>query len=611
VNRTDYLFGLPESESARVSFYLKLFEQRRLRRVNFEPQWQEAAALAWPEYMNTFTYGHVRSPGVKYTQYQVDSTAAIASHQFMSIVDSIATPHTMMWSKITCSNNDVMKSREARLYFDEVTQCLWKSRYDHAANFLGQNQQNLQGYGVFGNMGMFVDKLIAYPGKEEPGLSYKSTPVGEIYVLQNFQGLVDGYIRHFRVDARGAAQRWGYEKLPAALRNAVEISSSQLFNFMEIVHPRTDWMPWAVLSPKGKRFTSCYISIEGHCILEEGGYNSFPLAYGRYMQAPEEEYGRGPAQMVLPALKTLNALKTDYLEQGHLAIKPAYLIGDDGLMDFKSHAGAYNYGGVTADGRPLVHTLPNGQIQAGEELMTREERFVNDAFLVSLYRRMWDDAKTGTTRTAREVIEDANDRGIFLAPALGRLCTEYLGPLIHRELDLLSWLRKLPPMPGILREANGEYEICYTSPLARAVRNQEVAGAMQTVEFAQQVVNVTGDNSLLDIFDFNSMLSEMGDIRNVPERWFADAASRAKKAQARQQAQEREMRAKEAPSEAAKMKAQAVMIKAQSGGNIGGTLSGTAPGGMPQMPGSPGLPGAPGNAGQVGRPGIPGTPGGY
>jgi hypothetical protein len=39
------------------------------------------------------------------------------------------------------------------------------------------------------------------------------------------------------------------------------------------------------------------------------------------------------------------------------------------------------------------------------------------------------------------------------------------------------------------------------------------------------------------------------------------------------------------PGRAAIMKAQAINTKAQTGGNIGGTLSGTPQGGMPMMPG--------------------------
>jgi hypothetical protein len=256
--------------------------------------------------------------------------------------------------------------------------------------------------------------------------------------------------------------------------------------------------------------------------------------------------------------------------------------------------------------------LPTGKIQAGEEMMNKEGQYVAAAFLVDLYARLWDDAKNGnSSKTAREVIEDANDRGLFLAPTLGRLSTEYLGPLITRELDILSWLGKLPKMPPALKEADGDYEICYTSPIARSVRNQEVAGAMQTVEFAKEVVSVTGDPSLMDNFDFDTMLQEIGDIRNVPERWFADKAAKAAKAKARAQAQEREQRAKELPGLAAIEKAHAITAKAQNGGNIGGALSGTPQGGMPQMPGNPGQPGQPGQGGQPGQPGQPGTPGGY
>lgn len=607
----DYFQMCCDDEQSRVAYYMMAFDQLRLRRVNFEVQWEESAALAWPEYMNTFSYGHVNTPGIKKSQFQVDSAAAIASWRFMSIVDSITTPHNMMWSKIRADNKDLMKDRAVRQYFNNVTETLWTERYKPEANFLGQNQTNLQGYGVFGNMGMFTDELRNHPRKLR-GLSYRSTPCGEIYVMQNMQGVVDGYCRYFKLDARQAYQRFG-EKIPMQVAQALRLQSKVLFDFLEFVHPRTDWMPWETLTPKGKPWASCYISVEGKCILEEGGYRLFPLSYGRYQQAPEEDYGRGPCQMVLPALKTSNAIAKDYLEQGHLALKPAYLIGDDGLVDFKSHAGAYNYGGVTADGNPLVHMLPTGQIQAGEELLARQDRYIGAAFLTDLYDRLWNDAKKGggNDKSAREVIEDANDRGLFLAPTLGRLSAEYLGPLITRELDLLSWLRKLPPMPPALREAGGEFSVVYTSPIAQAVRLQEVAGGMQTVEFAREVVNVTGDPSLMDAFDFDTMLQEIGDIRNMPDRWFADAKAKAQKAKARQQAQERDQQAKELPGKAAIMKAQAITAKAATGGNIGGTLSGTPDGGMPQMPGSPGQPGQAGSNGGPGTPGKPGTPGGY
>jgi hypothetical protein len=69
-----------------------------------------------------------------------------------------------------------------------------------------------------------------------------------------------------------------------------------------------------------------------------------------------------PAQLVLPSLKTLNAQKVTFLKQGHRAADPVLLMADDGMVGMNMRPGAQNKGGVTADGKPLVHTLPTGDI---------------------------------------------------------------------------------------------------------------------------------------------------------------------------------------------------------------------------------------------------------
>jgi hypothetical protein len=86
------------------------------------------------------------------------------------------------------------------------------------------------------------------------------------------------------------------------------------------------------LDAKGKPFQSLYVSVEGKCLMaEEGGYREFPYAVSRYDQTPGEVYGRGPAQIVLPGLKTLNAEKSVFLKTGHRAGDPVYLLPDDGI----------------------------------------------------------------------------------------------------------------------------------------------------------------------------------------------------------------------------------------------------------------------------------------
>ena len=569
-------------QASKVAYFMQLFSQVRTRRATFEAQWEESAALCWPEYRNSFTFGHQRPAGVKYTQTQIDSTGSICSHRFMSICDALLTPWNMLWSQVEASNKDLMKDRDAKIYFHKVTHALWSQRYRAESNFMGQQQQNWQALGVFGNQGMMIDMLDPAPGMYAPGLRYMSLSPGELYVLQNHQGRVDGFIRHFRWSPRQAYQRWGMA-IPPVLKAAMEKNSQQLYDFLHFVIPRTDYDPFKVFSDQGKAWSSTYISVTGYNILEEGGYRTFPLAYGRYQQAPEEEYGRGPAQMVLPELKTLNALKGMYLKQGHRAVEPTWVIGDDGLVDFKAHPGSFNYGGFSADGKLLVASLPVGNIQAAQDMLDASGKIINDAFLTTLFPLLFDEK--GAQKSAREVIEMANEKGIFLAPTLGRQYGEYLGTMIDRELDLLSYMGLLPTPPRSVQEARGDYKIVYTSPLARALSGQAISGYMRTVQMANEVVQVTGDPALMDIFDFDKAFPAIACEQFVPPEWMADPQKIAMKAKNRAAAAKADQDTKSLPGRAAIMKAQAITAKAQTGGNTGGTLSGTPQGGMPMMPG--------------------------
>src|SRR5262249_28550024 len=142
----------------------------------------------------------------------------------------------------------------------------------------------------------------------------------------------------------------------------------------------------------------------------------FPFACSRYDQTPLEVYGRGPAQMVLPALKTLNAQKRTFLKQGHRAADPVLLTADDGIVDVDLRPDAMNKGGVSADGRPLITTLPVGNIDVNEKMMDMERSIINDTFLVTLFQIMVETPQM----TATEVVERVNEKGILLAPTIGR-----------------------------------------------------------------------------------------------------------------------------------------------------------------------------------------------
>lgn len=539
---------------------MQLWSQLQLWRNTFAAQWEEVAELILPTSRNTFYYGNFNWPGQKKTDRQVDATGMMALHRFAAICDSLLTPRNMTWHGLAASDENINKDRDVRLWFEKATRILFKMRYAPIANFAAQNQNNYQSLGAFGTAGMFVDQAVTEDGKPLRALRYKSIPLGELFLMENHQGLINGFVRWFRLTADNAIDRFGEDAFKdTAIVAARGAKSQEPFNFLHVVRPRKDFDPYR-LDYKGKPFASYYVCIETLQIVEEGGYTSFPLAASRYDQTPGEVYGRSPAMMVLPALKTLNAEKRTFLKQGHRAADPVLLTSDDGLIDMNLTPGAINSGGVNSDGKALVQILPTGEIQVTKEMMDEEKSLISDAFLVSLFQILTETP----TMSATEVIERTNEKGILLAPTVGRQQSEYLGPMIDRELDLLAQLGLLPPMPGLLREAHGEYDTVYTSPLSRAARAQEAAGFLRTVESVKELVNITQDPSLLDPFDFDTAIPEMAEIQAVPVSWMSSDQAIAQKRKNRAQQQAKQQQVQAMPAQAAMMKAQAV--QAQAGG---------------------------------------------
>lgn len=543
-----YLKMPSKREDAIVMQALAEFSELSTWRMNYAMQWEEVASLVMPEARNTFVFGNYNFPGMKKTELQVDASGMMALHRFGAICDSLLTPRNLQWHSLTANNKLVMKDRASRLWFEDATKALFRYRYAPNANFASQNQSNYTQLGAFGNMGMFVDAL--YSMKGERGLRYRSLPVGEIFLKENHQGQIDTVFRWFRLTAQQAYKQWP-DTFPALLQPALQSGSQTLYDFIHKVCPRDDYDPYR-LDYAGKPWASFYICLASKTLLQEGGYNTFPMPISRYAQAPGEVYGRGPGMMVLPALKTLNAEKKVFLKSGHRAADPVLLTTDDGVVDGASlKPGAVNKGGMSGDGKPLIGVLPTGNIQITKDMMDEEKGLINDAFLVSLFQILEETPQMSAT----EVIERVNEKGILIAPTMGRQQSEYLGPLIDRELDLLQQLRLLDPMPPALKEARGEYSVVYTSPLAKAMQSQEVAGFFRVVEQVKEIVAVTQDPKYLDQFDFDTAIPEIADQQAVPTRWMSTPQQISAQRQARAKAAQQQAQIQAAPAAAALTKA--------------------------------------------------------
>jgi hypothetical protein len=122
---------------------------------------------------------------------------------------------------------------------------------------------------------------------------------------------------------------------------------------------------------------------------------------------------------------------------------------------------------------------------------------------------------------------------------VGRQQSEILGPQIHREFNILGRQGYLPEMPGVLAEAEGEYDITYESPAMRFQRSEELVGIQRTLEIAMPFAQA--DPSILSIFKPNEIIrlaaeinGAPSDILHSPEEMDEIAAQQAQQAQQQQ-----------------------------------------------------------------------------
>ena len=491
---------------------VKRFDKLSGDRGTWEMHWEEIAERILPRQTGFIDRGSSFTKGEKKTQKVFDSAPSIALDRFAAVMDSMLTPRQSKWHNLRATDEALNKDFEVRAWFDEVNRILFSARYSPKANFAGQNAERWVSMGAFGTGSLFVD---FHPGT---GIRYRCVNLKDTYFLENHQGMIDTVFRRFMFTARQAVQMWGKDMLPEKMLAALDNPNmmDKEFEFIHVVMPNQDYDPRKA-DARGKAYASLYIAkAEKQLVAPVGGYNSFPYSISRYVTAPDEVYGRGPAMMALPDIKMLNEMAKTDIRAVHKLVDPPLLLHDDGVMgngamSINMTPGGLNFGGVNRDGRQLIQPLQTGaRVDINEQKMQQRRESIDNAFLVTLFQILVETPRM----TATEALIRSQEKGMLLTPTMGRQQSEALGPLIEREIDLLMQHRILPPMPDALIEAQGEYEITYESPMSRMQRAEELVGVQRTMELLTPFAQINPE--VMDIFDPDALAQLTAEVSGVP-----------------------------------------------------------------------------------------------
>lgn len=487
-------------------------EAMKQARRSFESQWDEVISTVLPRYRK-FKQDSNNNPGEKRTQEIYDSTPMLALRHFAAAMDSMITPRTQRWHKLTVSNENLRESPAVRQYLEQVTNILFAQRYQWRANFASQSGESYISHGSFGAGGLMIDDVLGQ------GIRYRNLRLNRLWFSEDAYGVVDKAHIAWTLTARQAAQRWGAEDLPLAIRNAIDRNDMERkFEFLHAIRPRRDREPGLVGS-RNMPIQSVWIAMDaGSEIVEHSGYRVFPLAIGRFYAADDSAYGYSPAMEALPDVRMLNRIEKTNIKGAQKAVDPPLILADDGALEsFDLRSGALNFGYLNERGEQLIKPLDLGKnVPMGINYADQKREAVNLAFYVTLFQILVDNHQM----TATEVLQRAQEKGILLGPTMGRVQSEQLGPQITREIDILSNAGALPPMPPELEEIGGAIEIEYDSPLNQAMRAEEGANVLRWAEAASPFIQA--DPNAARVMNSPAIVRGLGRVFSVPEKYMVD-----------------------------------------------------------------------------------------
>lgn len=501
-------------------------EQLESDRSTFEEHWSQIAPLVLPRQDNFFDKNE--NQGERRTRERFDDTAVLAHDKAVKIVDSIITPESSKWHKLSPRDSRLEENQEALEFLDNLNDLLFKVRYSPNANFANQNREKYASLLAFGTGVLMVEDII---GK---GIRYKSSHLSEHYVMENLHGLIDCDYRKYTLTARQAVEKWK-EKTPPKVMAMFEKKPSQKMEFLHVVMPDVD-------NESGMNFISYHISCEDKILIAVGGFDTFPYIFSRGATSPNEVYGRSPAMTALAEIKMLNAMRKTDIRSRHLSVDPPILAADaQTVRKFSMKPNAINYGTLDINGNPLVRPWQSGsRIDLSNDGINQSRQFINDAFFITLFQILVDNPQM----TATEVMERSREKGALLGPIAGREQSEALSPMIEREIGILDSYGVFEddgmlPMPKVLKDAGGIFDITFSAPANQLQRAEEALSVERTVQSLIPIAQI--EPSVLDKIDWNEYANIMRESNGAPAKIFRTdeelmAIQQAKAQQAQMQA---------------------------------------------------------------------------
>ena len=452
-------------------------------RGNFNSNWQTVAERVRP---NQADFTMQWAEGQRRTNKVFDDTAPQACENGVAALESLLCPASRQWHGLSARDKDLREKVIVRQWLEEVNDCLFAVRYAPAANFQSQIHETLGDIMTFGNGPFLVDDIVGI------GIRYRSLPLAYTFGMENAAGMIDIIHREWSMTPSAVYDAWKrgiIDTVPERIASeyAVKSNSDKTWTFIHAVEPAQEGYG------AGKPFASCIVCKETQQTVKESGYYTQPIFIARYRVNSRETYGRGPGLDCLPTILQLNEMeKADIRITQRAADPPLLSIDDANLPAFNLRSNSINAGYLSTDGKPLIAPLgSSSNFQVLDKKLEFKQAIVRRAFLNDIISIL----SEHPDMTATQVLQLAQERGYLVAPIIGRIQNELMGPTITREIDILHRAGQLPEPPSIVkgRGRRFDYDIVYTSFSQTAQKQSKALAIGMTLQQAAPLFQAQPD----------------------------------------------------------------------------------------------------------------------
>ena len=483
-------------DDPRATGLLKRYRTLQTNRSHWESHWQELGDYICPRKADITKK---RSGGDKRTELLFDGTAVHAAELMSASLHGMLTNAATPWFGLRYENNELNADDEAKEWLEGATDVM----YQHLArsNFQEQIHELYSDLVTFGTAVIFIEN------DDDDGFRFSTRHIAEVYVSEDEQGRVDTVFRKYKTTARAAVRQFGEQQVTQRIAKLNTDDPYAEIELLHVVMPREE-RNRRKKNAVNKPFASIYLDPDEKMVIGESGYDEFPYCVPRFLKASFEiGYGRSPAMTALPDTKMVNKMSEVVIRAAQLQIHPPLMVPDDGyILPVRTTPGGLNfYRSGTRDRIEPLNIGANNPV--GEMQLDQRRQAIRSAFYVDQLI-----LGTGPQMTATEVVQRTEEKMRLLGPVLGRLQAELLQPLIGRCFAILSRQKKFAPAPPMLQDGNIDIE--YVSPLAKAQRSGDIQGILQMIEFLMPLMQL--DQGVADYLDMDGLAKHIIKVTGTP-----------------------------------------------------------------------------------------------